>query len=308
MTATLGFGDRVDAAMSEKGSCLVVGLDPVLEKLPREVFGAVGEVNSGTRGLTAKASIAFGLFLTEVIDAVADVAVAVKPNTAYFERFGASGMDCLLQVCRTAQKAGLLVIADAKRGDIAHTAQAYADALLGDLPDTVGPYVDAVTLHPYLGTDSIAPYLEYAGQGKGVFVLVRTSNPSGAEFQDLVCGDEPLYVRVARQVAEWGQGRAGPCGLGPVGAVVGATQVESAVRVRQALPESVFLVPGVGAQGARPEDLAPYFLPGGRGAIVNASRSILYAEPAASGGSWKDAVRAAAMATRDALEGVRREA
>ena len=306
---TTSFGDRLNEAVGEKKSCLVVGLDPVLEKLPSEAFHRLGMVASGGEGATAKAAAAIGMYLNEVIDAVADVAVAVKPNSAFFERFGAAGLDCLRQVCAVAQKAGLLVICDAKRGDIAHTAQAYADAFLGDLPDTPGPHVDAVTISPFLGSDSVEPYLQYAGAGKGVFVLVRTSNPSGAELQDLEAEGRPLYLHIAEQVARWGESCGGASEFTPVGAVVGATQVSQAERVREAIPRAMFLVPGFGAQGAQADDLKAYFLAGGRGAVVNASRSVLYAgstERGQQAASWKDAVRQAAIEARDALEDVRR--
>jgi orotidine-5'-phosphate decarboxylase len=269
------------------------------------VMGLIGAGSSGGEGLTARAAAAFGLFLTKVIDTVAPVAVAVKPNTAFFERYGAAGWECLGEVCRHARKAGLLVIADAKRGDIGHTAEAYADALLGDLQGTPGPHVDAVTVNPYLGTDSMTPYLERARHGgKGIFVLVRTSNPSAADLQDLDAGGTPVYRRVADLVAKWGEGLQGDCGLAAVGAVVGATAPEQARQIREALPRAPFLVPGYGAQGAGAAELAPFFLPGGQGALVNASRSILYAYEK-RGGSWAEAIGEAAAEAREELEKVR---
>ena len=302
------FADRLARAVEEKRSCLVVGLDPVLERLPRDVLGVVGTGTSGGKGLTARAAAAFGLFLTKVVDTVSPVAVAVKPNTAFFERYGAAGWECLGEVCRHAQKAGLLVIADAKRGDIGHTAEAYADALLGELPGTPGPHVDAVTVNPYLGTDSVAPYLEKVRRGgKGIFVLVRTSNPSAADLQDLDAGGSPVYQQVAGLVAKWGEGLQGVSGLAPVGAVVGATASSQAREIRETLPCAPFLVPGYGAQGAGASELAPYFLPQGRGAVVNASRSILYAYEKRAG-SWVEAVGNAAAEAREELEEVRGQA
>jgi orotidine-5'-phosphate decarboxylase len=243
-----------------------------------------------------------------VIDAVRDLAVAVKPNTAFFERYGAAGWDALLETCRRAKKAGLLVIADAKRGDVGHTAEAYADALLGDLPDTLGPHVDAVTVNPYLGADGIAPFSARArASGKGIFVLVRTSNPSAAAIQDADVGGRPLYLRVADLVGEWGKGLQGSAGFGPVGAVVGATAPEQARRIREALPGAFFLVPGYGAQGGGLEGLRPCFLPGGLGAVVNASRSIIFAREG-GGGDWTAAVRDAAKEAREELEALRARA
>ena len=260
--------------------------------------------------MTARGSAAFALFLEKVVEVVADVAVAVKPNTAFFERFGAAGWEVLQQVARQARKAGLIVVADAKRGDIGHTAEAYADSLLGELPDTLGPYVDAVTVNPYLGTDAIEPFLARARlAGKGVFVLVRTTNPSAGEVQDLETGGRPVYLRVAELV------EAGPCGRAPdfggpevVGirdlAVVGATAPEQARRLRGLFPRTLFLVPGFGAQGAEVEGVRASFLPGGKGAVINASRSILYAHEK-RGGAWVDAIRAAAIEARDELEKLR---
>ena len=300
-----GFADRLAQASVARQSCLVVGIDPVIEKLPREVAAIVGEGASGGSGFTARASAALGLFATRVIGAVADTAVAVKPNTAFFERFGAAGWDALLETCRAARRAGLLVIADGKRGDIGSTAEAYADAFLGDTEDTLGPWVDAVTVNPYMGTDSVRPFIEKAREGgKGVFVLVRTSNPSAAEVQDLDSGGRPLYLRMADLVRGWGTDASGSSGLSSVGAVVGATAPAEARAIREVLPGAMFLVPGYGAQGGSAEGLRACFLPGGRGAVVNASRSILYAHEK-RGGDWVEAVREAAIQARDEIEAVR---
>lgn len=304
-TERSSFAERLTAAIQRKKSCLVVGLDPVLERLPPETFSVVGARSSGGEGLTARAAAAIGLYLDQVVDVVSDLAVAVKPNAAFFERYGACGWDCLRQVCARARKAGVLVILDAKRGDIGHTAEAYAEGLLGDHPDTPGPYVDALTLNPYLGTDSVAPYLRRVVEaGKGVFVLVRTSNPSAAEIQDLAVDGMPVHLRVAELVAEWGRGLEEPGEWSSVGAVVGATSPETAEAIRAVLPDAYLLVPGVGAQGGRPEELRPYFTAGGLGAVVNASRSILFAYEGKSG-PWPEAVRAACERTREALERVR---
>ncbi|HZN58627.1 MAG TPA: orotidine-5'-phosphate decarboxylase [Planctomycetota bacterium] len=297
------FADRLTSAIETKRSCLVVGIDPVLERLPRELLGV--PAGSKGAGYTAKASVAVGLFTTGVIEAVKDLAVAVKPNSAFFERFGAAGWECLKETCRLAKKAGLLVILDAKRGDIGHTAEAYADALLGDVPDTPGPYVDALTVNPYLGTESLEPFFAAcSARGKGLFVLVRTSNPSAAEIQDLAVDGEPLHLRVARLVARWGESSRGASGLSSIGAVVGATAPEEARRIREVLPGAYFLVPGYGAQGAAAALLGGCFLPGGGGAVVNSSRAILFAHEKRAG-RWTDAVREAATEARDELNRTR---
>lgn len=304
------FADRVAAAVAAKASCLVVGLDPVVESLPGEVHARIrGSV--GDPGWTAHAAAAVGVFLGEVIERVAPHAVAVKPNVAFFERLGAAGWDCLLRLCQIARDRGLQVIVDAKRGDVGHTAEAYADAFLGDVPDTLGPVTDAVTVNPYLGRDGLSPFLERVkAGGRGLFVLVRTSNPSAAEIQDLRLqggqgeDGEAVYERVARLVRDWGEGLDGASGLNPVGAVVGATAPEAAARIRELLKGRLLLVPGFGAQGGRAEALRPLFRAGGRGVLVNASRSILNAHQHAPG-PWEEAVESAAAAARQALEAIR---
>ena len=298
------FADRLDLAIQEKSSCLVVGLDPVLERLPPEVLSEVGVPTQGEPGWTARAASATGIFLKGVIDSVADHAVAVKPNAGFFERFGAVGMDCLRQVSEYAGKCGLLVICDAKRGDKGHTAGAYAESILGETPDTLGPVTDAVTLNPYLGEDSIRPFLDKCPAGKGLFLLVRTSNPSGADIQELQVDGEPLYLKVARLVGRWGEGFSGEKGLNPVGVVVGATAPGQAAAVRKELPEAFFLVPGYGAQGGGAEELAPFFIAGGRGVVVNSSRSVLYAFDGQEG-DWRTLVAEAASRAREDLEAVR---
>ena len=310
-TAPAHFADRLDAAIARKRSCLVVGIDPVLDRLPHEVVAQVPGLNATIadpgRVSCARAAAAFALFAEGVIHATADHAVAIKPNTAFFERFGAAGWDALHVVCRKAQAAGLLVITDAKRGDIDSTAEAYADAFLGDRPDTVGAHTDALTVNPYLGTDGMKPFLAAARRGgKGLFVLVRTSNPSAAELQDRELDGAPLYARVAELVARWGGDLLGSSGLSAVGAVVGATASRQAVEIRALLPNAVFLVPGYGAQGADADAIRPNFRPGGRGAIVNASRSVIFAYEKERSMPWQEAVRRAAQAAKEDLERVRR--
>ncbi|MBN1443568.1 MAG: orotidine-5'-phosphate decarboxylase, partial [Planctomycetes bacterium] len=301
------FADRVGAAIEAKQSILVVGLDPILERMP-DAVRRPGDAPPAGPGWTEQAARSVLAFAEGVVDAVKETAVALKPNTAFFERFGAAGWQCLLQVCGLARSAGLQVIVDAKRGDIGHTAEAYADALLGSEPGTVGPVTDAVTLNPWLGSESLAPFLRRAREsGKGLFVLVRTSNPSAGEIQELVAGGCPVYQHVARLVHRWGEGLEGDCGLSAVGAVVGATAPEQAAAARSLLPRAIFLIPGFGAQGGRADQLSPLFLPGGRGALVNASRSVIFAHET-SDLPWRDAVRRAAEEHRAALERIRSRA
>jgi len=238
----------------------VVGLDPRWDQLPPSLQ-------------REPAPQAFERFCWGIIEAVRKVAVAVKPQSAFFERYGSAGVAAFERVCRVAREAGLIVIGDVKRGDIGSTAEAYAEGLLG----AESP-VDAITVNPYLGFDAVEPFIEVAARnGKGVFVLVRTSNPSARDVQDLESGGEPLYLHVGRLVREWGREYVGDRGYSHVGAVVGATYPEEAGRLRAELPGVPFLVPGYGAQGAGAADVAPAFDAEGLGAVVNSSRGIIFA-------------------------------
>lgn len=212
-------------------------------------------------------------FCSRVLRAAAPACVAVKPQLAWFERLGGAGWEVLERTAELAAELGLLVIADAKRGDVDVTSRAYAQALVR------APF-DAVTVNPMLGADAVAPFIEAArATGRGLFVLVRTSNPGAADLQDLVLADGGTWHEaVARLVAQWGAGGVGRAGISDVGAVVGATAPQHLGDLRALMPEQPFLIPGVGAQGGRPEDLGPAF--GGRraAAVVAASRSILFAD------------------------------
>jgi orotidine-5'-phosphate decarboxylase len=266
------FGDRLAAAVERKGAPLCVGLDPDPALMPEGL--AVVE------------------FCRGIVDAVAPVAVAVKPQAAFFEAQGAGGWAALIEVCGYAREAGLLVIADAKRGDVPSTARAYVAAF--------APIADAVTVNPYLGYDSLEPF--FAREGLGVFVLVKTSNPSSADLQDLPLADgRPVWQHVAGLVDRWGADLVGASGLSSVGAVVGATFPQEVAEARRLLPRSVLLLPGVGAQGARPEDLAEAFAAGPAGALVSASRSVLYAD---RGAGWQEAAAAEAERLAGALRAV----
>jgi len=281
------FADRLAEAVERKRSQLVVGLDPVREHLPVE-FRA------------EEPAAAFARFCHGVIDAVEGVAVAVKPQSAFFEAIGPAGVAAYADVCDYARAAGLLVIADAKRGDIRSTARAYAAAFV-EPRDGAPPLADAVTASPYLGRDSLEPFLAACRhEGAGLFCLVKTSNPGSGDVQDVRLGDGTLlWQHVARLVGEWGDDLLGACGLSAVGAVVGATYPREVAAARELLPRAVFLLPGVGAQGGRPADVVPAFVPGPAGGLVAASRSVIYAHRRA-GGDWRTA--AAAEATRLARE------
>lgn len=260
------FADALTAA-TQKKSPVCVGLDPQMEKLPEGV---------------AKTSSGLEVFCKGIIDATADIASAIKINLAFFELLGWEGMKILEEVSTYAKKSGMIVIADAKRGDIGNTAEAYAKAYLSK----ESPF-DAVTVNPYLGSDGVIPFINAAVQNdKGLFVLVKTSNESSGELQDLPIGDEVVHEHLAQLVESWAAQQIGPkTNLSCIGAVVGATYPEEMTYLRTLMPHVPFLIPGYGAQGGTAADAKRGFLPDGTGAIVNASRSIIYAS---SGKDWKE--------------------
>lgn len=231
-----------------------------------------------------------------LIERAGPACVAVKPQLACFERLGAPGWAALTVVCEAARAAGLLIVADGKRGDVPVTAAAYAQALVGETPTPWGPVAglgaDAFTANPLLGTDALEPLLTAAAAaGAGVFVLVRTSNPGAADVQDLPAPERPLHERLAELVDGLSPRLLGEGGLSGMGAVVGATAPEHLGRLRSLMPHSIFLVPGVGAQGGRPELLGPAFAAGPASALVAASRGISTADdPAAAAESLRSAV------------------
>ena len=270
-TDVTAFGDRLAEAVERKRSQLVVGLDPVPELLPLEL---AGEATLGR----SQAADACERFCCGVIDAVAAYAVGVKPQLAFCEALGPPGMEAFESVCAYARTAGLIVVADGKRGDIGSTARAYAAAYL-EGAEGRGPHADAITVNPYLGLDSLEPFLAACRrEGAGIFCLVKTSNEGVADIQDLALSDgKPLWQHVAALVAEWGEELVGERGLSSVGAVVGATHPRAVGEARRLLPRAVLLLPGIGAQGAAAADVAPAFTSGPASALVAASRSVLYA-------------------------------
>lgn len=231
-----------------------------------------------------------------LIERAGAACVAVKPQLACFERLGAPGRAALTEVCAAARAAGLLVVADGKRGDVPVTAAAYAQALVGETPTPWGPVAglgaDAFTANPLLGADALEPLVAAAeAAGAGVFVLVRTSNPGAAELQDQPAPEHPLHERFAALVDGLSDRLLGEGGLSGMGAVVGATAPEHIARLRSLMPRSVFLIPGVGAQGGKVESLGPAFAPGRASALVAASRGIAAAEdPAAAAERLRTAV------------------
>jgi len=285
--ALTSFTDRLVDAVEQKQSQLVVGLDPVLAQLPDE-FASVDP------------PLAFERFCCGIVDAVAPHAVAVKPQSAFFEALGPDGVRVFAQVCDYARAAGLLVIADAKRGDIGSTARAYATAFIEPRGEAM-PLADSLTVNPYLGRDSVEPFLDACrAHGAGIFCLVKTSNAGGADVQDVTLADgRPLWQHVAALVDEWGRELVGEAGLSAVGAVVGATYPREIAEARRLLPNAVFLLPGIGAQGGKPADVAAAFTADAASALLSASRSVIYAWRA-GGGDYRTA--SAAEAERLARE------
>ena len=264
------FADRLNARIAELDAPAIVGLDPHLGRLPtplRERFqGKDGEAH---RRAAAEAVLEWGV---ASLQGMQGVVPATKPQIAFFEQLGSAGVAVLEVLCQEARDRGILVLMDAKRGDIGSTAEGYARALLDD----DGPMgADAVTLSPYLGRDSIEPFLARCEHGKGLFVLVRTSNPGGGDLQV----EHDAAKCVAGWIRAWNAEREGASGYGPVGCVVGETVPGEADALRQAMPHSIFLVPGYGAQGGTAADTAPCFHDGRRGALVNSSRGVLFPTP-----------------------------
>ncbi len=257
---------------------VVVGLDPMLKYIPehlqKKAFSEFGETLEG-------AAEAVWEFNKGIVDAVYDLIPAVKPQVAMYEQFGLPGMMVYKKTVDYCKQKGLVVIGDVKRGDIGSTSEAYAIAHLGQVQ--VGSASlsvfdeDFATVNPYLGSDGIRPFLDVCKkEKKGIFVLVKTSNPSSGEFQDRLIDGRPLYEWVGEQVAKWGEEVMGD-GYSYVGAVVGATYPEMGKVLRKVMPKACILVPGYGAQGGKAADLAPYFNEDGLGAIVNSSRGIIAA-------------------------------
>ncbi len=275
------FADRFLKAAEVKGAPVCVGLDPVIERLPDAVAGSdpVHRIESWCKDL---------------VDAVADYVPAVKPQLACFERYGSTGYAVYERVVDHAKSLGLIVIADAKRGDIGLSSAHYAAGLLaGDHA------ADALTVNAYLGADGLEPFADAAAStGTGLFALVRTSNPGGDALQSLLLSDKrTVSDAVAGIVAELGKckpGYVGASGYSLLGAVVGATKPQDAATLRQRMPQQLFLVPGFGAQGGGAEDVKASFKSDGTGAIITASRSVIYAHEKMSGTDWKTAVAAAA--------------
>ena len=272
---SIHYATRLHAAIKAKGTPALVGLDPRLDQLPPDVLAHARELHDDP---VAQAASAFEEFCVRLIDVVAPLVPAVKPQAAFFEEWGPDGCLALARVIRYARQKGLIVICDAKRGDIGTTAEAYARAYLaGADPQAALWQADALTVNPYLGRDTLEPFVNVAKErGAGIYVLVKTSNPGSASFQDLISGPATIYRHVASVVESLSQETA-ENGYGVVGAVVGATYPQELVELRAAMPHVPLLVPGYGSQGGGAGDVIAAFADDGRGAVINNSRGINFA-------------------------------
>jgi orotidine-5'-phosphate decarboxylase len=297
------FADRLITVIRKKNSCVVVGLDPYFKLIPDTIKQKFSTLQKQSLEYASRVILEFNI---QIIDLVAPFVGIVKPQIAFYELYGWWGVWAYAETIKYAKQKGLIVIGDVKRGDVPSTAEAYANAHFGEvhIDNTIeAPFgADALTVNPFLGTDSILPFLQTAKKhNKGIFVLVKTSNPDSGEFQDLMCGGKKLHEIIAEKTHAWGKDLVGEQGYGAVGAVVGATFSREISTLRKIMPTAYFLVPGYGAQGATAKDITHCFNPDGLGAIINASRSILYAYNISPWKekygirAWKDATQEAVM-------------
>lgn len=300
--------DRLMNQIEATQNPTVVGLDPTLAMMPsfikEEMFQRYGKTPKAVAEMFIK-------FNKAILDEVAPLIPAVKPQIAMYEQYGLEGLRAYMETISYAKEKGLVVIGDIKRGDIASTAAAYAGHIAG--ADIEGEYFDlwqedAVTINPYMGFDGVDPFIKACNEkDRGIFVLVKTSNPSGVELQDLLVDGTPVYDKTADLVHKWGQMAMGTKGYSKVGAVVGATYKEQGIELRKRMPNTFFLVPGYGAQGGKAEDLKDYFDKDGLGIIVNSSRGIIAAYKKDNEVTEKEfaiASKKAVLAMRADLQGV----
>lgn len=271
--------DKLIAKIQKTGAPIVVGLDPMLNYIPEHIqkkaFAEYGETLEG-------AAEAIWQFNKEIVDKTYDLIPAVKPQIAMYEQFGIEGLKAYKKTIDYCKSKDLVVIGDIKRGDIGSTSAAYAVGHLGKVQVGSKCYVpfdeDFATVNPYLGSDGVKPFIEVCKEeNKGLFILVKTSNPSSGEFQDQLVNGRPLYELVGEKVAQWGEEHVGQSGYSYIGAVVGATYPEMGATLRKLMPKTFILVPGYGAQGGKGKELVNFFNEDGLGAIVNSSRGIIAA-------------------------------
>ena len=300
--------DRLISKIQEVQNPTVVGLDPTYAMIPEFIKKEMLE----TYGKTPKAvAEMFLTFNKMILDEVHDLIPAVKPQIAMYEQYGLEGLRAYMETTAYAKEKGLIVIGDIKRGDIASTAAAYAGHIAGvSIEDAYfDPWQeDAVTLNPYMGFDGIEPFITACNtKDRGLFILVKTSNPSGKELQDLLTDGTPIYDKAADLVSQWGELTMGAKGYSRIGAVVGATCPEQGIELRKRMPHTFFLVPGYGAQGGSGKDLKGFFDQDGVGCIVNSSRGIIAAyknDKETEEEAFAQASRKAVIAMKQDLQGV----
>lgn len=296
MENRIPFGERLAQAVANKKNPVCVGLDPRVGSLP-------ASIRPSDASNLARVASAYERFCLEVLDVVSDLVPVVKPQAAFFEEIGPDGMRVLERIVRSATERGLLVIMDAKRGDIGTTATAYANAFLGSGhpgTPTYSPFgADALTVNPFLGADTLEPFVQRCDSvGGGLFVLVKTSNPGSKFLQDVQSDHQSVSERIANQVERLSQSRSGSAGYGPIGAVVGATYPEQLAKMRAMMPSAWILIPGYGAQGGSASDVRHGMDTRGLGAVINSSRGILFAyeQPRFAATDWRQSVRNATLA------------
>ncbi len=298
--------DQLISKIKKMQNPTVAGLDPKLSYIPSYILDDVYKNFGKTPEAVTEALCRFNFGL---IDALCDIVPAVKPQMAYYEMYGLAGLIALKKTMDYAKSKGMYIILDGKRNDIGSTAESYAESYLGrSVIDETTSYhdfdADALTVNAYLGTDGVMPFVKKCKENdKGIFVLVKTSNPSSGELQDMIAGNATIYEHMAELVNKWGEETIGESGYSAVGAVVGATYPAQAEKLRKLMPKTYFLVPGYGAQGGTADDVAKSFNSDGLGAIVNSSRGIMcaYQKKGMPGEAFADAAREEAISMRDAI-------
>lgn len=301
----MNFTDKLIEKVKQCKNHSVVGLDPRINYVPEEIQKqAFAKSTSEAEGI----ALAFLEYNKQIIDTICDLVAAVKPQIAFYEQYGLAGFRAYEETCRYARKKGLLVVADAKRGDIGSTAEAYSDYFLGNNPYSLEN--DCLTVNPYLGSESLEPFIKNCDANeKGIYILVKTSNKSSGEIQDLIAGEKTIYEHVAALVVKLGKNSIGNYGYSSVGAVVGATYPEQGEILRKIMKQNYFLVPGYGAQGGTATDIVNCFNEDGLGALINSSRGIIaahqqekYKDLVAQEG-WTSAIRQATLYMREDING-----
>lgn len=305
----MNFADKLIDLIDKKQNPSVVGLDPRIERIPQFIKEEALEKFGDTTKAVAESFINFN---KAIIDSTYDIVAAVKPQMAFYEKYGVEGVRAFVETVKYAKSKDLIVIEDAKRNDIGSTAEAYSEGHIGKVHLCTGNLtsvfdVDAITINPYLGSDGIKPFVKnIISYGKGAFVLVKTSNPSSKELQDRELMDnETVYELIGKYVNEWGKDTIGERGYQSLGAVVGATFPDQARKLRKIMNRAIFLCPGYGAQGAGGEEIVPLFNKDGYGAIINSSRAIIFAyekSEAYSEEKFSEASREATMNMKKEIE------